>query len=213
MNDLEELLRDGINRLTAETEIPVGMVDRARRGAARRRHATQAAIATGMAAAAAVAAIIVTSVLSAGHQPSARSSAGHHSGAQLAAWTVVRRPDGDIAVTVRELRDPQGLQSTLRADGVPASVTFLGQQNPACRIDPSARSLTAQVIIGPARVGYAPVVAGRVQNSATLLIDPAALPSGVGVQLAAQFRHLGRGTKEVVISGSLVYASPQCTGS
>jgi len=43
---------------------------------------------------------------------------------------------GDIKVTIRELRDPAGLQRTLRADGVPASVTFAGQQNPACQGSP-----------------------------------------------------------------------------
>ena len=35
-------------------------------------------------------------------------------------------PDGTIYVTINELKDPAGLQSTLRADGVPASVTFFG---------------------------------------------------------------------------------------
>ena len=52
--------------------------------------------------------------------------------AQLAAWTVTNQADGGIRVTIRELRDPAGLQRTLRADGVPASVTFLGHPNPAC---------------------------------------------------------------------------------
>ena len=33
-------------------------------------------------------------------------------------------------------RDPAGLQATLRADGIPASVTFIGQQNPACQVIP-----------------------------------------------------------------------------
>jgi hypothetical protein len=61
----------------------------------------------------------------------------------VAAWTVARQTNGSIQVTIRELRDPAGLQATLRdpaslqatlrADGVPASVTFSGQPNPACR--------------------------------------------------------------------------------
>ena len=43
---------------------------------------------------------------------------------QLAAWTVTRDPDGGITVTVNQMRDPAGLQATLRADGIPARVTF-----------------------------------------------------------------------------------------
>jgi len=39
----------------------------------------------------------------------------------LAAWTVLRRADGDIPVTIREWRDPAGLQRTLRADGCRSS--------------------------------------------------------------------------------------------
>jgi len=51
----------------------------------------------------------------------------------LAAWTVVKRGDGTVYVTINELRDPAGLQRTLRADGVPASVTFFGQENGSCQ--------------------------------------------------------------------------------
>ncbi len=42
---------------------------------------------------------------------------------------------GNPRITFREATDPAGLQRTLRADGVPASVTFTGQQNRAspCR--------------------------------------------------------------------------------
>jgi len=49
---------------------------------------------------------------------------GHPVTAQLAAWTVSRYPDGGIKVTVNQMRDPEGLQATLRADGIPARVTF-----------------------------------------------------------------------------------------
>ena len=80
----------------------------------------------GVAAALAVAAgtaLAVTALLPSGHQRAA----------QLAAWTVARQADGNIRVTIHELRDPAGLQRTLRADGVPVSVTFTGQANPACQ--------------------------------------------------------------------------------
>jgi hypothetical protein len=44
--------------------------------------------------------------------------------ARLAAWTVASDPDGGITVTVNQMKDPAGLQARLRADGVPARVTF-----------------------------------------------------------------------------------------
>jgi hypothetical protein len=49
---------------------------------------------------------------------------GHPVTAQLAAWTVTRDPDLGITVTVNHMKDPGGLQATLRADGIPARVTF-----------------------------------------------------------------------------------------
>jgi hypothetical protein len=49
---------------------------------------------------------------------------GHPATAQLTAWTVTRDSDGGITVTVNQLKDPGGLQATLRTDGVPARVTF-----------------------------------------------------------------------------------------
>ena len=97
-------------------------------------------------------------------------------GAQLAAWTVARQADGSIQVTIRELRDPGGLQQRLRADGVPASVTFSGQQNPACQGYPGGgsqsqrRQLLGSVVTAPA--------AGR----DVMVIHPAALPSGAGLR-------------------------------
>jgi hypothetical protein len=45
--------------------------------------------------------------------------------ATLAAWTAASQPDGLVKVTIRELRDPQGLARVLRADGVPVNVQFI----------------------------------------------------------------------------------------
>ncbi len=67
-------------------------------------------------------AVALTALLPASHQPRT----------QLTAWTVAEQAGGNIRVTIRELRDPAGLQRKLRADGVSASVTFFGQDNPAC---------------------------------------------------------------------------------
>src|SRR5262245_8777364 len=44
--------------------------------------------------------------------------------AELAAWSVAEQADGTVQVTIRDLRDPDGLQSELRADGIPANVAF-----------------------------------------------------------------------------------------
>jgi hypothetical protein len=66
------------------------------------------------------AALAVTALLPAGHQP------GQPAAAHLTAWTVASQANGSIRVTIRELRDPAGLQRTLRADGLPVTVSFSG---------------------------------------------------------------------------------------
>ena len=96
------------------------------RGRARRRRRLIPGV-TGALALAAGAALAMTTLLPSGFQPS------HPARAQLAAWTVAKQGDGGIRITIRELRDPAGLQRTLRADGAPVSVTFIGQPNPACQ--------------------------------------------------------------------------------
>jgi len=53
--------------------------------------------------------------------------------ATLAAWSVVSMGHGNFRVTIRELRDPAGLQAKLRADGIPAKVGFSHPNDPACR--------------------------------------------------------------------------------
>ncbi len=125
----------------------------------------------------------------------------HPASAQLAAWTVARQPDGAITVTIRELSDPAGLQSTLRADGVPAGVTFSDQENPACRRYPSGGGTD---FLGKA-VSLRPE--GR---STVMIIHPSALPSGAGLQLASMVQHQGT---LIAVRVELVQASPQCTGS
>jgi hypothetical protein len=44
--------------------------------------------------------------------------------ATLAAWTVAKDPDGGITITFNQMKNLAGMQATLRADGVPARVTF-----------------------------------------------------------------------------------------
>lgn len=216
MND-EELLTTMRKSFTAvQSHTPVErIVSRSRAMRARRRIAGVA----GALAVAAGAAVAVTTLAPAGHQP------GHPARAELAAWTVVKQADGSIAVTIRELRDPAGLQATLRGDGVPASVTFYGRPNPACHIDRRAAGLTSKVIeFGNPQLRY-PLRPGNFGSTLqrarqgldtypVYLIDPSALPHGVGVQLAATTQTLPNRNEsiEVTVTGHLVYSSPLCTG-
>lgn len=153
----------------------------------------------------AAAAVVAGLALLPGHPGSHRPSA------QLAAWTVVKQANGTIRVTIRNLRDPAGLQSKLRADGVPASVTFAGQANPACRPYPHGsriQDLLAEVA--------QPVAQPHPARGGTILvIHPPALPRGAGLQLEARFvpnPHHGAG-ELIQVEGALVHSSKQCTGS
>ncbi len=143
-----------------------------------------------LAMAAGVAVLAVTALSPASHQPSA----------QLAAWTVVKQSDGNIDVTIRQLRDPAGLQSTLRGDGLPTVVDFNGQPNPACQLYPPISRALGLRIVQPQRPGAR-------TGGTVLIIHPSALPSGAGVQIGTT---VSPGHTHVNID--LVYASPQCTG-
>ena len=145
----------------------------------------------------AIAAAAAAAMVGAGLAGTALLPAGHPAGARLAAYTVTKRANGSIEVTINELRDPAGLQATLRADGVPASVTFGDQQNPSCRpYGAESPALLQQVIhLDGSSV---PLV---------LLIDPTTLPPDAGVRLTYQ-----QAGPYAVVSTGLVQANPQCTG-
>jgi hypothetical protein len=154
------------------------------------------------------------------------SQPGHPGTAQLAAWTVAKQANGDIKVTIRQLSDPSGLQSTLRADGVPASVTSLGQQDLSCRLYPMTQALFKSIYQAQNAAG---------SGNTVLVIHPSALPSGAGVQIGAATGqqvgdpglHQADGNQtihqpvhqtaarahNVALRVGLVYASQQCTGS
>lgn len=166
----------------------------------------------GMAGALAVAggAAVAAATLLPGHSPGPVT-------ARLTAWTVTKQTNGTVTVTLRELRDPAGLQRTLRADGVPASVTFFNHQNPACQpYPPGTRRGEAQrqTIVAPVLpvggVTHARAIVRPASiTSNSLIIDPSLLPRGVGLQIGAgPVQHdLFR------IWAGLVRASQQCTGS
>jgi hypothetical protein len=172
------------------------------------------------------------------HQPSGSAShqPTHPARAQLVAWTVARLADGNISVTINQFKDPAGLQSTLRADGVPASVTFASQRNQACQPYPGGTvspgsgppwplrpsALLKQVFpkpyqvlgpppgTGPARMVKSPGPSSAPPSGdrTVIVIDPSALPRNAGVQLASD-----NATATDLLLPVVVYASAQCTGS
>jgi hypothetical protein len=193
------------------------------RGRARQRRRRGYGMTVALAAAAAAAAAVTVTVLPAGSHPAGSHPAGPvasaPASARLAAWTVTRRADGDINVTISELSDPAGLQSTLRADGVPVSVTFLSQPNPACsplgfgpgllgKIFPGSPSGAVHHLNGGTALGTGGKVGGD------MVIDPSTIPGGAGLQLAFS-RMDGSAPGHFTILGrmALVRASQQCTGS
>jgi hypothetical protein len=187
--DLITAVRDSFTDVHSGTPVE-RIVARGRAVRARRRIPRLAAALT----VAAAAAFAVTALLP-GHP------ASRHPGMQLAAWTVVKHADGTVDVTIRELRDPSGLQRKLRADGVPASVIFgdpvTAQPNP-CQSYGGAPGLLHKVV--------APSTApGQPQGNAIVMaIHPRALPDGAGVQIITNLTSVGF---------HLVITSHGCTGS
>jgi len=121
--DLATLVRDAV-RDTHMTVPEADITRRARRLRTRRRVAAGGAVSAGLATTALAVATFAA--------PASGPATGQgQNTAQLTAWTVTKDPDGVIDVTIRQLKDPAGLQARLRADGVPATVSFSGP-NPAC---------------------------------------------------------------------------------
>ncbi len=218
-DDLITAVRESFTDVHSTT--PAAQIVKRGRAVRARRRVPGVAAAVGAAAAAAVA---VSVALPASHPAASHPGASHPGGGhpaasspgvQLAAWTVARQADGNIKVTFREATDAAGLQRTLRADGVPVSVTFTGQQNPACQPYPAGGSAAFRPF-GP-RTGpldwfrFVGNPKGAFETQYALVIDPSALPHGVGLQIWVS------GTPGAAdnfqLSTSLVKASPQCTGS
>jgi hypothetical protein len=188
MNDQDVItaVRDRFGGVQMST--PLDTVSR--RGRALRARRRGSALAAGAAAAGGLA-LAVTSLLpatstvtGAHHTPggrTARTPGGSAVSATLDAWTLTRRPDGTIAVTIRNLHDPAGLQRALRTDGVPARVTYPQAHIPAaCHFydlgsAAATRALLARTLTVP---GFKLTLAAR---NANFVIHPAAIPPGAGL--------------------------------
>jgi hypothetical protein len=191
MNDeLITAVREQRNKVHMDTPVEQ-IISRGRAVRARRRIPGMA----GALAIAVAAALAVTALLPPSHQP------GRWPSAQLAAWTVAKQADGTVYVTIRELRDPAGLQSKLRADGVPASVIFGSQPN--AKPNPCQSYGGGPEFLQKVFTFLAPP--GPPQGHSTAMaIHPSALPSGAGVQII---------TSQSSVGAHLVTTSQGCTGS
>jgi hypothetical protein len=171
MNDDELLTRVREQRTRIAMSVPVEQIIRRGRVVRARRQASGLAIL----AAAMFAAIALL--------PSSHPASRSGQGIQLAAWKVVKHTDGTVGVTIRELRDPAGLQRRLRADGVPASVIFGDQPNPCQSY--GHPELLAKVVTPSTAPGQPQGVA------IVMVIHPSALPSAVGVQIITNHTRVG----------------------
>jgi hypothetical protein len=108
------------------------------------------------------------------HPTAQRPGHAEHTGdATLAAWTVVRQPDGAVAVTIHDLRNIAGLQQRLNAAGVHAIVYARVRRLPGCLNWQDAGRLGAIVT---SKAALAP-------SDVYFVIHPAAIPQGSTLQV------------------------------
>lgn len=193
MNDDE--LRGTVREYFTDVRMDAPVDDIVTRGRVVRARRRIPVAAGGLAAAAGVA-IGVATLVPGGH------TASHTTGATLTAWTVQKQANGDVRVTIRDLRDPSGLQARLRADGVPANVSNSGLPA-ACQPATVTKSQLSSVVTRHKH--------GRRE---VFVIHPSALPSGDGVFILDRVGappppgFHGHGP----LAFGLVQTSPACTG-
>jgi hypothetical protein len=209
-SDLISAVRESVS----EVYMTVPADDILRRGRAirtRRRVLPAAALVT--AAGVAVAAVLGVTSAAAPRRPSAGHALVH---ARLAAWDVLKTRDGTY-ITLRALRDPAALQSRLRADGIPASVTNYGDPNPACRRYPARAALLGRVnpLPWPVPGRWIPIDSsgstltdGKPGPDYLLRVNNQYFPPRAGVQISISVRHGDFRMREF----ELVRATPGCTG-
>ncbi len=119
-----------------------------------------------------------------------------------------------MAVTIRELRDPAGLQDSLRAAGVPATVRFSNQNPPACLYYPGPQARLSRLT----REIFPDTGAAQIQNGAAFDIETSALPHDAGLWINVDAPQTGSGSQGASavafsVSEALVYRSGQCPSS
>jgi len=204
--DLSTLLRDAV----LDTHMTVPESDITRRAGtlrARRRVAAGGAASAGIAAAA-----LVVVALTA---PAAPPVTSQNTMSQLTAWTVAEHPNGVIDVTIRELKDPAGLQARLRADGVPASVTFSKDTSPACH-DYYPGHPMPKAPVNMSSLDNGVFTDTQVTGDVAVAIHPDRLPGDAGLQFAVYpagtQRSHGVTVHTFAYEFGLVDRSPACTG-
>jgi hypothetical protein len=105
-----------------------------------------------------------------GTRPTPSASA---TSAALDAWTVIKTPDGKVKVTIRQERDPAGLQATLRADGVRVVVTNALSWPTACSEWRSGNYTQGDAVVQSANRTGLPSADGT-----DVFINPSAIPAG-----------------------------------
>jgi hypothetical protein len=199
MNDdkLSSMVCESVASIRSSTPVDQ-IISRGHAVRARRRRVPAAAAALVVAGGAALA--VTTFAPSGQPAPTAAGKAGSLPAVvRLAAWTVAKQANGDINVTIRQFQHPAQLQATLRADGLPAHVSFSGNPVTVCQ----PRSVSPNLAMGIYRFFDG-------NGSDVLTIDPSVLPSGVGLSISDDDQRLPSGSFVVTIG--TVYTSRQCTG-
>jgi hypothetical protein len=136
---------------------------------------------------------------------------GHPAPVQLTAWTVAKKPGGAVQVTIREMRDPAGLQRRLRADGVPVTVRFASQV-------PLRSQLPGDCLYYPLPPHQIARLMDRIFPQSTnasgqtaFTVNPSAIPAraGLWINVTPPARH-GPGSAVFSADWRLVYASGRC---
>jgi hypothetical protein len=210
MSNPDDPITIALRDLADQAAPPRISVDDAWRAGRRRRRFRRQIPATAAAlTVAAGAALAVTSM----------AAPGHPITAQLTAWTVVKKPGGAVQVTIREMRDPAGLQRRLRADGVPANVRFdsnppLPSQlpRPCLNYQPPDRESTPLLERESTRLLeriFPQSGLGKGQTAFT--VNPSAIPARVGLWInVSPPARQGPGSTVFSADFRLVYASGRC---
>ena len=133
-------------------------------------------------------------------------------GGTLDAWTVTKGPGGAIEVTVRQLEDAAGLQSALRAAGIPSRVDFQAGEpsdSPPLPADCADVAMSDEANANLQAKILGPLMPPAGGEGIALTLYPRQIPTGVGLYLAIES---GSSSRSWGWGLDLVQATPACTG-